>query len=193
MPAPVTYWPDFSTGLGDLDTIFETLLTELEWERRPGAPRSEFYANDTPAPYTYGTGEHARTYLPRPWHPLMLTIRHQLEDRLGCDMDVCFLNLYRGPRDWLGWHSDDSPEMDPARPIATISYGAERAIEFRPIDDRVAAPESLTLTNGSAAIMAAGMQQTWQHRIPKSGAVVGPRISLTFRGFVDLGPQVSRK
>jgi hypothetical protein len=33
--------------------------------------------------------------------------------------------------------------------------------------------------------MLPGMQDTHYHRIPKSDREVGPRISLTFRGYVD--------
>ena len=43
--------------------------------------------------------------------------------------------------------------------------------------------ERLGLGNGSAAVMARGMQRGWQHRIPKSDRQVGPRISLTYRGY----------
>ena len=185
MKAPVTYYPDFCAGLGNPDAMFEDLTNDLDWERREFAPRDEFYANDTPAPYTYGSGVGTRTYLPKPWHPVMLTVREHLESLCNCTLDVCFLNRYTGSRDWLGWHSDDSPEMDPARPIVTVSLGAERAIQFRPIDDKTVEPETLMLRHGSAAVMAAGMQKVWRHRIPKSGRVVGPRISLTFRGYIS--------
>ena len=33
--------------------------------------------------------------------------------------------------------------------------------------------------------MKAAMQDTHVHRIPKADRVVGPRISLTFRGYVE--------
>ena len=33
--------------------------------------------------------------------------------------------------------------------------------------------------------MGAGLQDTTQHRIPKSDRVCGKRISLTFRGYVS--------
>jgi hypothetical protein len=46
-------------------------------------------------------------------------------------------------------------------------------------------PERLLLHHGSAAIMHAGMQRDWQHRIPKSAvADCGPRISLTYRRLI---------
>jgi len=48
-------------------------------------------------------------------------------------------------------------------------------------------PSAITgidLGPGSVFIMHPGMQQTHQHRIPKAGKVVSPRISLTFRGYL---------
>lgn len=184
MNAPVTYLADLCETVGDPDKMFEIFDTELGWARRNSTPRDEFYANDTPAAYTYGTGEHARTYEPSPWHPLMLDIRAVLEAHLDTNLDVCFMNRYAGPRDHLGWHADDSPEMDPARPIVTVSLGAVRDIQFRPNGGDPDTIETLTLGHGSAAVMAPLMQKTWRHRIPKSGRQIGTRISLTYRGYL---------
>jgi alkylated DNA repair dioxygenase AlkB len=120
----------------------------------------------------------------------MLDIRKNLEAETGAILDVCFLNMYLDQRDQLGWHADDSPEMDDGRPIVTVSLGVEREIWFRPkttdtIDRRSSTDlERLTLGHGSVAIMAPGMQDTWMHRIPKASFQCGVRISLTFRGYV---------
>jgi alkylated DNA repair dioxygenase AlkB len=44
--------------------------------------------------------------------------------------------------------------------------------------------EKMTLGNGSLLIMHAGMQETWNHAIPKTARTVGGRINLTFRVMV---------
>lgn len=184
---PVVYWPDF---VSDPDAAFEALNTELLWTRRDRVPRDEVYFNDTPAPYTYGTAPNDRTYLPEAsWHPVVLSIRAKLQMATGFTLDVCFLNRYLSAKDSLGWHADDSPEMDPDRPIVTVSLGAERAIQFRRTGLYAGntADAAVSLEHGSAAIMLPGMQKSWQHRIPKSPVSnIGTRISLTFRGFLDL-------
>jgi alkylated DNA repair dioxygenase AlkB len=167
----------------DADSAFEQLRHELPWERRDSTPRCEHYSNDTDVPYTYGAGAGIRTYQPQPWHPVTLDIRAMLETMLGVTFDVCFTNLYLNQRDWLGWHADDSPEMDPDRPIVSVSLGAERDIATRV----TAQPDQVTvqrLGHGSAFIMPAGYQRTHQHRIPKAGYVTGERISLTYRGYL---------
>ena len=53
--------------------------------------------------------------------------------------------------------------------------------------------EKLLLGHGSAAIMAPGMQDTHEHRIPKSSRQCGVRISLTFRGYVAQGRAVGER
>lgn len=182
--APVSYLPNFTDPIAPADDLFKIIDIDLDWTRIDGVPRSEFYCNDTPAPYTYGTGDFARTYEPKPWPDVLLAIRTLLEDLYECTFDVCFANRYDGPRDHLGWHSDDSPEMDPARPIVTVSFGATRDIRFARIGAPKASYETLTLTPGSIAVMHPGMQQEWRHMIPKSGHQCGPRISLTYRGYL---------
>lgn len=172
--------------------IYEVLAAELPWGRHDGLPRDEVYFNDTPEPYTYGRAPHERTYDPEPeWHPLLLEIRQGLEFYFRGPFDVCFGNLYRSSRDYLGWHSDDSPEMDPDRDIVTVSFGAERPIDFRRrgLYNGNGYDARLMLESGSAAVMEAGMQLGWEHRIPKVGEVnIGPRLSLTFRGYIPKEP-----
>lgn len=180
--APCTYVSNFVI---DPDRLFTSLRDHLEWERRDDAPRCEYYCNDLSKPYVYGRGPGRRAYDPKPWTPAIQEIRGMLTAHTGVDFEVCFLNRYLDQQDHLGWHSDDSPEMDDRRPIAIISLGAEREIWFRPIEvsSQGETPEKLKLGHGSLCIMSAGMQNSWQHRIPKHSASCGERISLTFRGY----------
>jgi len=190
--APVTYTPKF---VPDPDKAFVTLRDELTWERRDDAPRCEYYCNDIPIPYVYGRGKGRRLYELRPYHPVILEIRKDLEALTGATFEVCFLNRYLDQKDQLGWHADDSPEMDDARPIGIVSLGFEREIWFkrtlaRAPDEMLLQtdPEKLKLQHGSLALMAPGMQNTHMHRIPKSPVQCGERISLTFRGFCPTIP-----
>ena len=211
MKAPITYTPKF---VPNADEAFQRLRTELEWERREDAPRSEYYCNDFPFPYVYGRGNGRRTYHPRPYHPIITEVRKSIEAITGTTFEVCFLNMYLDQSDSLGWHADDSPEMDDERPIAIVSFGVERDIMFREylktvcvecrlpvpnhkvpdckglVDPRPTVkifdlPEILKLGHGSLCLMNAHMQETWLHRIPKASFKCGERISLTFRGYVQ--------
>lgn len=182
MALPIKYIPKF---VEDPDRVLAILQTELQWERRENTPRNEVYFNDIPEPYTYGVGNGRRTYFPRTFHPEVLIIRKKLEDLCGCKFEVCFLNRYLNQSDALGWHADASPEMDDARPIATVSLGVEREIWFRPNGrENSQNITKVKLENGSCCLMLPGMQDTHQHRIPKASFTCGERISLTFRGYV---------
>ena len=137
MSAPVKYVPGF---VSDPARAFAELLT-LDWERRPDAPRCEYYCNDLNLPYMYGRGKGRRLYEPRPYNPTILAIRAALEAMTGSKFEVCFLNRYLNQSDHLGWHADDSPEMDDARPIGVVSLGVEREIWFRKKPESLVANE----------------------------------------------------
>jgi alkylated DNA repair dioxygenase AlkB len=216
MSAPIIYISDFCKE--DAESFFKQLWTELAWIRHDKVPRREYYINKLGVPYNYGTPPFDRTYESQPTHPVIEKIREmveaELEKRFGKKhvMDVCFLNGYEDQSDQIGWHSDDSEEMDDDRAIAIVSLYPdkkfEREIWFRPsvchvckakigekhdsicsvmpreFEPHPADVEKVKLENGSLAIMEPGMQDTHQHRIPKASFMCGERISLTFRGYV---------
>lgn len=173
----------------------KALTTELDWIRVGNTPRDEYFASDIGLPYTYGVGAGVRTYQPQPWNIGLRYLQKQAQfwtRMIGQPrpLEVVFLNKYNDGKDQLGWHADDSPEMDDERPIVIITFGAEREIWFRerpsdnPLDTTVKPVTKVSLPAGSICIMPPGMQDTHQHRIPKSPVQdCGPRISLTFRGY----------
>lgn len=180
MNSPITYIPDF---VPDQKAWLDTLWETLDWERRPDAPRREYWSNLYGRSYTYGRGRGERTYEARFGCAIIDIGRGLIQKEIGVVLEGCFLNGYEGERDHLGWHSDDDPAIDHSKPIAIITVGAGREIQFRRwpfADDR----ESLFLESGSLCLMHAGMQLTHEHRIPKVGRKVAPRISLTYRGLV---------
>jgi len=182
--APIIYVPGF---VSNPDEVFAALWEQLAWEKRADAPRRECWMNDYNAPYTYGNGDHARTYEAGPWHELITGIRARLLAEHGADLNCCFVNGYENERQHLGWHADASKEMSHDHAIAVVSFGAEREIWFR--EKGTKGHESigkLLLERGSLLIMNPGMQLTHEHRIPKASAPCGPRLSLTYRGLLDL-------
>lgn len=166
------------------DEAFIRLWDELEWVRHPGVPRREYYVHAEDRPYSYGLAAYARTYESQPMHPELLKIWMYAEAYHRCAFETCFLNGYEDGKDFLGWHADDSPEMDDNRPILIVTFGAEREIWFRKNGAGPSEREALRLEHGSLCEMKPGMQDTHQHRIPKGDREYGPRISLTFRGYV---------
>lgn len=181
MAPPITYIPKF---IANPDEALLALKNELQWQRRESTPRSEYYINEVNIPYTYGQGRGVREYLPQPTHPIIESIKEELFKLTSHKFEVCFLNRYHNQSDHLGWHADDSPEMDDSRPIAIISLGVEREIWFCPQNNKLEITK-VKLENGSLCLMHSRMQETHFHKIPKAGFMCGERISLTFRGYVN--------
>ena len=188
---PTTYVPDF-ISFGK-DVLFDRLYHELDWDKREGAPRWEYWTNVYDRPYTYGRGKGVRTYESRESHVVIDAIRSKLWTDHGVAYEGCFLNAYGTKRDWLGWHQDDDPGIDHSKPIAVVTLGQGRNIQYRevlipPNEDPAIAVygevKTRMLEPGSLFLMGAGMQQHYQHRIPKAAFEAKPRISLTFRALL---------
>lgn len=179
MEAPIIYKKDaFKNELGDK---FDTYWNDLPWEDR-GVPRIEaFLSKNAPIDYTYGVSAYTRTYSSRAIPEFMLDFWKAAEEFSDCEFELCFCNGYADEKNHLGWHADDSDSVDDSRPILVVSIGAEREIWFR--DRERTFVEKLKLENCSGLLMAAGMQDIHDHRIPKCDRKCGPRISFTFRGL----------
>ena len=171
----------------DSKALYVILKWNLEWIDT-GAPRKEYFMSTKPISYTYGVGRGERTYESKTFDDSVLEIMNDLNEQYDCDYNVCFLNYYPAKKDWLGWHSDDSPTMDSDHPIAVISLGfVERDINWRPIGHKGQIPSEWVqrLKSGSLFIMPAGFQELYQHKIPKHSSECSGRISLTFRRYKE--------
>jgi alkylated DNA repair dioxygenase AlkB len=164
------------------DREFERLWNTLDWEKRDGAPRLEYWQNNYGLAYTYGRGTGERTYDCRPWDDFLLDEMHRMNGDFGFKLDCCFVNGYKDEKDSLGFHADDSPEMSPEQPVISFSLGAERVIAWRNNETREIS--SRLLQHGSLFIMPPGFQQSYQHKIPKGDRPMGPRVSATYRGLI---------
>jgi len=117
------------------------------------------------------------------------------------DFNSCFLNLYRHGHDFCNWHSDIHPQLGRNPPVASVSLGATRAIEFR---KKIGSPNFIRfpLLPGSLLIMEGATQVTliqnfsmfellpnfvilsqedWLHSIPRDVTISAEGINLTFR------------
>lgn len=163
--------------------LFDTLLSEVPWINKD-APRDECFMSSFPLEYTYGKG-FTRSYKSIEFHPEVFRIMTTLNYQQHTSYNVCFLNYYKSDKEHLGWHADDSPEMDTTHPIAVISFGAEREIwvKEKGFSGNIPDHDKYNLPNGSLFTMLPGMQETHLHKIPKGDRVLGGRISLTFRKY----------
>jgi alkylated DNA repair dioxygenase AlkB len=164
-------------------TNISTLLNEVLWDEATPTRKEAFMSLEAMT-YTYGEGMGVRTYESQPFHPDVKKIMDNLNNT-GFEANVCFLNCYVNEKQHLGWHSDDSPEIDQNYGISVVSFGAERKIYFKEKGFKGELPETqkISLNNGSLFHMPAGFQEKFLHKIPKHDSPCDPRVSLTFRKF----------
>lgn len=164
-----------------VDALADEAWAGFPWEDRSMARRECFFSS-IGKPYTYGSGDGMRTYYPKAAPAMMDHLTKAAEEALGCKFELCFANGYAGARQALGWHADDSDEIDDGRPIAVMSLGAAREIWTKPKGGDASTVEKILLPSGSLFVMKPGMQDTHVHKIPKHDRECGFRVSLTWRG-----------
>ena len=121
----------------------------------------------------YGLG------LPDWFHPLLDKVILECQ----AQFNGCLLNLYRNGDDRMGWHSDDEPEIDRTKPIASLSLGATRDFFFKHRTKKIR--EVLTLKQGDLLIMHPNCQKNWLHSVPIRKKIAHERINLTFRCYFE--------
>jgi alkylated DNA repair dioxygenase AlkB len=127
---------------------------------------------------------------PQPWSPALLRVRRLIEAQLGTCFDYVFINRYRSGNDSVAWHRDDDAHADPRRVIASLSLGATRAFELRPLRSSGLNHKKITvaLASGDLVVMQGATQLHYEHRVPKEPRVAGERINLTFRQHQPASP-----
>ncbi len=170
-------WLDLLPGwVTGADALFERLARAVPWraERRQmydqivDVPRLlSFYGQDEALPDP--ALEEARRALDAHYGP-------QLGEPL-CTAGLC---LYRDGRDSVAWHGDTSGRQVRETIVAIISLGTPRTLLLRPRGGGAPALRH-DVGHGDLLVMGGTCQRTWQHAIPKTARVTGPRISVQFR------------
>ncbi len=163
------------------------LQKEIPWHqgrirlfgRERTIPRKQCWVAEAGLSYRYS----GSTLEPTPWPEWLRPLAAKVSRAAGCNFNSVLCNLYRDGQDSMGWHSDDEPELGTDPIIASLSLGAERRFRFRHRQDHKHT-RCLLLPNNSLLIMPAGLQAQWQHELPKTRQLTGPRVNLTFRHVV---------
>jgi alkylated DNA repair dioxygenase AlkB len=170
-------WLDLLPGwVTGADALFERLARAVPWR----AERRQMYDQIVDVPRLlsfYGQGD----ALP---DPALTEARRALDAHYGpqlgeplCTAGLC---LYRDGRDSVAWHGDTSGRQVRETIVAIISLGTPRTLLLRP---RGGGGPALRydVGHGDLLVMGGTCQRTWQHAIPKTTRVTGPRISVQFR------------
>jgi alkylated DNA repair dioxygenase AlkB len=91
------------------------------------------------------------------------------------------LNLYRDGQDSVAMHSDRNEGLVAGSPVAVLSLGATRRMHIQSKATRGRRSFDVALEPGSVLLMGGEAQRHWEHGIPKTRDLPGPRISLAFR------------
>lgn len=142
-------------------------------------PRLQAWLGDHPYKYRYS----GQDFIAELWPKSISRIAHDISNETGVTMNSVLVNLYRDGQDCMGWHADDELELGLDPVIASLSLGATRDFTIRRTGTTRQAGR-IALDNGSLLIMKAGMQNRWQHALPKRARVNTPRINLTFRQII---------
>jgi len=146
------------------------------------SPRLIGFAADENISYNYSNNDHRSQKYSIP----MEGIARKIEERLGLSkgyFNGCLINYYRNGHDSISYHKDNEPDMDRNTYIAVISLGAERIFYLKHDTDNIV--KKIKLENGSLAIMTPLCQKEYKHAILKEKNIEEPRISLTFRHFIN--------
>jgi alkylated DNA repair dioxygenase AlkB len=120
----------------------------------------------------------------RPWTPLLSEIRMRVEAQLNFQFNSVLVNLYRNGNDYVGWHSDNEPELGEQPFIASMTFGMERQFEFR--HKKSSETGRLLLGSGTLLIMQPSFQHDWLHSLAIDEKVTEGRINLTFRKVIPV-------
>jgi alkylated DNA repair dioxygenase AlkB len=171
-------WVDTRPGwVTGADALFERVTGAVPWR----AERRMMYDRvvDVPRLLCF-YGEEAA--LPDP----MLTVaRDALSEHyqaeLGEPLCTAGLCLYRDGRDSVAWHGDTIGRGSTEDTVvAILSLGTPRALLLRPRDSNGPVLRH-DVGHGDLLVMGGTCQRTWEHAVPKSTRVSGPRISVQFR------------
>jgi alkylated DNA repair dioxygenase AlkB len=184
-------WVDVLPGwMSGADELFGRLVRLVPWraERRPMYDQ----VVDVPRLLSwYGKGERlpdpalddAMAVLDRHYRPQFsddaLDRRYRPEFSEGlCTAGLC---LYRDGRDSVAWHGDTSGRRVRETIVAILSLGNPRALMLRPRGGGGGRALRFLVGHGDLLVMGGTCQRTWEHSVPKSARVAGPRISVQFR------------
>ena len=110
--------------------------------------------------------------------------------------NAAFVNCYDGPRENVGWHSDQLTYLGPRAVIGSLSLGVAREFRVRRVLPKDANGDvdaegqiAIHLPHNSLLVMHAEMQEEWKHSVapaqtiqphPVSG---NKRINVTYRHY----------
>jgi len=168
----------------EANQFFTKLKNQIEWKQEPikifgkeiMQPRLTALYGNSEKPYGYS----GIIMQPVAWTDFLLQMKNKVEEEAKTNFTHVLLNYYRDGKDSMGWHRDNEAVLGPNPTIASVSFGETREFQIRHHIEKKFKVK-LPLDHGSLLIMSESSQHYWEHQIPKTAKLLGPRINLTFR------------
>lgn len=157
--------------ISDADTLFTKIKDSVEWDERIKARKTASFG----VPYNYSGITYPQKNMPF----YLINLCREINRSIGFLPNNCLMNYYPDGSSSMGFHSDNSEELEHGTGIVIVSLGNQRHIIYRLIKNKELKVK-YALTPGALLYMDKNIQNEWQHAIPKEKGV-GERISLTFR------------
>ena len=130
-------------------------------------------------PYSYGNVVHQSQPIPSSG-TYICTILEQVRKMMpDFEYNSVLITKFTSGSDFLGFHSDDEPEIVTDSSILTLSFGETRALEFKSTSEAKSI-QTVFVRHGDAYLMTRESQDFYQHSIPADSSLQ-PRISITLR------------
>src|SRR5258708_3332718 len=108
--ADIRFYPQFFSP-SESDAFLAELMSSTDWKQEQiryygklvNLPRLTAWYGDPGKTYKYS----GITVDTRPWAPILLAIKEEIEKVTPVSFNSVLLNLYRSERDSVAWHSDD--------------------------------------------------------------------------------------
>lgn len=116
-------------------------------------------------------------FVGREWTRTLQNVRNIVSKEVGYDFNFVLINYYENGKNYISFHKDDEPDLDPNAPIVSLSFGASRDFIFKKNGDS----KKVLLEHGSLLIIPSETNRTWSHGLPRRLNCTKPRYNLTFR------------
>lgn len=156
------------------DNYFKILQNITPWQQRKREMYNKTVFDPRLTAYYGGVNGHE-------WTPILFEIKEEIEKICDISFDRVLLNFYRDGKDSVAWHSDTLPVDGKHHHIASVTFGDTRIFKVRHKFRKDIPQLDIPLTHGSFLLMDESMQDNYEHHVPKTARLVGPRINLTFR------------
>ena len=107
--------------------------------------------------------------------------------KLGTDFNSCLVQYYPDNASGVRIHDDFEFAMDNTRPIAVVSTGATRTVEFfHNFQTTSETPaKAISVQSESMYVMKVGCQEYYRHRVPATKEHTSDRFSFSFRRILS--------